>query len=92
MIRYGRIAHIKEVLYCYWLHAASLSTKKEKERDVQAVRLVHKYLPDMVYRLRHHPELFREYFLVGAQQGEWSEEELALFRRYMPSLVKEAGL
>ncbi|MEX5285467.1 glycosyltransferase [Selenomonas sputigena] len=92
MIRYGRIAHIKEVLYCYRLHAASLSTKKEKERDVQAVRLVHKYLPDMVYRLRHHPELFHEYFFVGVQQGEWSEEELALFRRYMPSLVEEAGL
>ena len=92
MIRYGRIAHIKKTLYRYRMHEGSLTARKLEERNERAVRLVHKYLPDITQRLRHHPELFRLYFMVGAQSGEWSEEEMALFRRFMPSLVQEAGL
>lgn len=53
---------------------------------------MHKCLPDITYRLRHHPEIFRKYFLLGVQSGEWSEEEMALFRRNLPALVEEAGL
>lgn len=92
LIRYGRIGHIKKVLYRYRIHEGSLSATKEKERDEQEVRLMHKCLPDITYRLRHHPEIFRKYFLLGVQSGEWSEEEMALFRRHLPALVEEAGL
>lgn len=92
LIRYGRIGHIKKVLYRYRIHEGSLSATKEKERDKQEVRLMHKCLPDITYRLRHHPEIFRKYFLLGVQSGEWSEEEMALFRRHLPALVEEADL
>ena len=92
MIRYGRIGHIKKTLYRYRMHEGSLTARKLEERSARAVRFVHKYLPDITKRLRHHPELFRAYFMAGVQSGEWSEEEMALFCRYLPSLVKEAGL
>ena len=92
MIRYGRIAHIKKTLYRYRMHEGSLTARKLEERSERAVRFVHKYLPDITKRLRHHPELFRAYFMAGVQSEEWSEEEMALFRRYLPSLVEEAGL
>lgn len=92
MIRYGRIAHIKKTLYRYRMHEGSLTARKLEERSERAVRFVHKYLPDITKRLRYHPELFRAYFMAGVQSEEWSEEEMALFRRYLPSLVEEAGL
>ena len=91
LIRYGCIAHIRKTLYRYRMHEGSLTACKLKERNKRAIRLVHKYLPDITYHLRHRPELFREYFLAGVQSTEWSDEEMALFRRYMPSLVEEAG-
>ena len=58
MIRYGRIGHIKKTLYRYRMHEGSLTARKLEERSARAVRFVHKYLPDITKRLRHHPELW----------------------------------
>ena len=92
MLRYGRIGHIKEVLYHYREHAGSLTTTRKNEVAKQSFKARCKHLREIVPRIIEDRALTVLFFCHGFVAHEWQEEQKEIFYEYLPELRRIAFL
>ena len=86
MLRYGRIDHIKEVLYRYRHHAGSLTAQRRSEIIKQSFKARGKHLQEILPRIIENRMLTVLFFCHGFATNEWQEEQNEIFYRYLPEL------
>lgn len=86
MLRYGRIAHIKEVLYRYRQHAESLTATRKNEIVKQSFKARRKNLRGILQHVIEYRDLTVLLFCHGFIENEWRDEDKAIFYEYLPEL------
>lgn len=92
MLQYGRIGHIKEVLYHYRQHAKSLTATRKNEVIKQAFKARRKHLRGILSHVIEYRALAVLLFCHGFATNEWREEDKAIFYEYLPELRRIAFL